>query len=849
VDTPLQNKITEISYDPTTGATLLVSVKGYADGQYETRTTTFTEYTPHGQIKQINGPRTDVTDITNFEYYPDNDTNIFNRGMLYKVVNALNQITELGNYSPFGRPGQVKDANNIVTLLEYDARGRLTGKTVNGKETVYSYDKVGNLNTITPPGLKNIVTFNYTNANLLEYVYDQLGNYLKFSYDTEGNLNLEQNYTLDSVLKRYLDYEYNEFNRLNKIINPDTTFTLLETDSNGNLSQFSDAMNRVTQFDYDNLDRMTASTDPGAVISSFEYDSHDNPAQITDPENTATEYSHDDFGGLHTVISQDTGVVSYDYDTAGNLKSKIDANQVTENYDYDILNRLSSISYTPVDISQNIFFEYDEPQALHGIGQLTSTSDMTGSTSYQYDAYGFVTQEERILDSVTYNTLYSYNDRNNLDVLTYPTGLQVTYLRRDNEQVSGILIDDQTLTQNVSYMPFGPEEDFVFGSNVLTVDRKYFDNYFRLEILSAQVLTYQYQYFADDKVKSIEGKPDPVIPIDQTGYVKTAGTNLLDYITNPDQSVSDYIYDNNGNTTFDGIFTYTYNLRNRLVEVKQGSAVLAEYLYDPFGRRVKKTVSGTVTHYHYDQQGRLLSETTDSGAALRDYVYQNDNLVALKLYGAQAGIYYVINDHLGTPQQIVNSTGVVVWKAAYLPFGKAQILVETITNNIRFKGQYFDAETGLHYNWHRYYKPSTGRYLTPDPIGLAGGLNLFSYVQNDPVNYIDPEGLSPAGAFIKLSKKLYGKVMRPAAGKDARVKIYDKNGNYQNAKVFKDGRVSPDGAKLPKGVIDKAKNLLTGAAILGLESLNPFDAISGELGADDMLCSDGTPPPCNDPCK
>jgi RHS repeat-associated protein len=286
-----------------------------------------------------------------------------------------------------------------------------------------------------------------------------------------------------------------------------------------------------------------------------------------------------------------------------------------------------------------------------------------------------------------------------------------------------------------------------------------------------------------------------------------------------------------------------------LVEVKQGSAVLAEYLYDPFGRRVKKTVSGTVTHYHYDQQGRLLSETTDSGAALRDYVYQNDNLVALKLYGAQAGIYYVINDHLGTPQQIVNSTGVVVWKAAYLPFGKAQILVETITNNIRFKGQYFDAETGLHYNWHRYYKPSTGRYLTPDPIGLAGGLNLFSYVQNDPVNYIDPEGLSPAGAFIKLSKKLYGKVMRPAAGKDARVKIYDKNGNYQNAKVFKDGRVSPDGAKLPKGVIDKAKNLLTGAAILGLESLNPFDAISGELGADDMLCSDGTPPPCNDPCK
>ena len=121
--------------------------------------------------------------------------------------------------------------------------------------------------------------------------------------------------------------------------------------------------------------------------------------------------------------------------------------------------------------------------------------------------------------------------------------------------------------------------------------------------------------------------------------MKIAGTNLLDYVTNPDQSVSDYIYDNNGNTTFDGVFTYTYNLRNRLIEVKQGSLILAEYLYDPFGRRIKKTVSGTVTHFHYNQQGRLLSETTGSGAAFRDYVYQNDNLVALKLYGAQAAIW------------------------------------------------------------------------------------------------------------------------------------------------------------------------------------------------------------------
>ena len=129
-------------------------------------------------------------------------------------------------------------------------------------------------------------------------------------------------------------------------------------------------------------------------------------------------------------------------------------------------------------------------------------------------------------------------------------------------------------------------------------------------------------------------------------------------------------------------------------------------------------------------------------------MYQNGNLVAIKLHGTQAGIYYVISDHLGTPQQIVDSAGTVVWKTAYLPFGKAQVLTETITSNIRFPGQYYDAETGLHYNWNRYYDPDTGRYLTPDPIGLTGGLNLYAYVAGNPVNLVDLWGLSALGGVL-----------------------------------------------------------------------------------------------------
>ncbi|PLX47424.1 MAG: hypothetical protein C0613_14215 [Desulfobulbaceae bacterium] len=105
--------------------------------------------------------------------------------------------------------------------------------------------------------------------------------------------------------------------------------------------------------------------------------------------------------------------------------------------------------------------------------------------------------------------------------------------------------------------------------------------------------------------------------------------------------------------------------------------------------------------------------------------------------------YYYHNDHLGTSLAMTDAAGTVVWRADYLPFGKMRVdPPSTVVNNVRFPGQYYDEETGLHYNWHRYYDPGTGRYMTPDPIGLAGGdTNLYSYVWQNPINWSDPLGL------------------------------------------------------------------------------------------------------------
>ncbi len=112
-----------------------------------------------------------------------------------------------------------------------------------------------------------------------------------------------------------------------------------------------------------------------------------------------------------------------------------------------------------------------------------------------------------------------------------------------------------------------------------------------------------------------------------------------------------------------------------------------------------------------------------------------------------ASVEVVHPDHLGTPQKITNQAQATVWEATYTPFGKATITTSTITNNLRFPGQYYDQETNLHYNLNRYYDPQLGRYITSDRIGLAGGMNSYGYALQNPIRYVDPDGRIPIPVF------------------------------------------------------------------------------------------------------
>ncbi len=147
--------------------------------------------------------------------------------------------------------------------------------------------------------------------------------------------------------------------------------------------------------------------------------------------------------------------------------------------------------------------------------------------------------------------------------------------------------------------------------------------------------------------------------------------------------------------------------------------------------------SDAVTIGEYNEQGELM----------RGYYYSSQNSLAnapVAIKHNDNGITqtsYYQNDHLNTPQMLIRPNGAIVWQGQYDAFGEVTQTNTQVSNPLRFPGQYQDDETGLHYNWYRYYDNSIGRYVTSDPIGLDGGVNTYGYVYGNPLKYFDPYGL------------------------------------------------------------------------------------------------------------
>jgi len=453
---------TRFAYD-SRGRMLTRTVEDLATN--ETRTWTFT-YHPDtqapndirpGKLATVDGPRTDVSDITRYTY----DT----EGRLIRVTNALDQKTQITEYDSAHRPLTLVGANGIATNLTYTARGWLETRTTAGQATNFTYDKAGLLTDIELPNGVSL-HYDYDSARRLTGIEDGLGNRIDYTLDIAGNRTEERISDPQGSLRKVQLQVFDELSRLIQIIGSDAQTQDFEYDVNGNRTGSVDPNTNPSTQGFDVFNRLKDTTDALAGQTVFQYNALEQLESVTDPRGNATQYSNNAFGDLIKIDSPDTGISTFQYDSAGNRIQATDANNVTINYKYDALNRLTKIDYS--DDSFDVIFTYDDPAADNGIGRLTSIADASGTTSYSYTVLGQLASVGRTLGTKTFTTGYSYDGAGLLTGITLPSGRNISVSRDTAGQAAAIETQinqvSHPLATNIRHQPFGPIASFDYGN-------------------------------------------------------------------------------------------------------------------------------------------------------------------------------------------------------------------------------------------------------------------------------------------------------------------------------------------------------------------------------------------------
>jgi RHS repeat-associated protein len=775
----------------------LALMSAFAHASTADRVSTVT-YNAKGLVETADGPRTDVSDITRYAY----DT----QGRLATVTDALGHVTTYDSYDPYGNPGRAVDANGVVTSMTYTPEGWLSTTTRDAagipSTTTLTYDAVGNV-IQSQDGDGVVLTYNFDDASRLTDITDGAGNRIHYTLDAAGNRTKEETFDAGNALKRSVSRTFNSLSQLLTVVDAlnrtvlsfDTTdgydaegHPVHSADAKGvQRKQGYDALNRLvsTIDDYNGTNTATANTQTASA-----FDASDNLEAVSDPSSLHTVYDHNGLGDLTGIHSPDTGTTTFTVDAAGNRLTQTDARGVLTTYTYDALNRRLSASYS--DASLNVAYYYDEANAATGcaasapIGRLTRIVENAVTTTYCYDPRGNVVQKKQTQGTATDTLGYSYTLADRVATETRPSGAVVRYGHDALGQVNGVWVtptggSEQTVASTITWLPFGPVLAYTLG-NGQTVTRTYDTNYAVTDIVSPALEL----HFSRDAMGNITGVSeagggsasygyDPLYRL--TSVNDATGTAIEAYTYNQTgdrtsktgpglatgaygyQSATHWLtnigtasraYDANGNTTgsaFAGnAWGYGYDGHNRLTVIQQNGADVARYAYNAEGLRVTKTLSLTGNaplRFAYDEGNGLVGEY---GTSSRDYLALGSlSLGVLDSGSSGAALRYVHADGFGAPRAVSDQAGAVLWKWGFAsnPFGETDpVSTSGFMLNLRFPGQYRDAESSLTYNGYRFYDATTGRFIQSDPIGLGGGPSTYGYVGGNPLVATDALGLA-----------------------------------------------------------------------------------------------------------
>lgn len=758
------------------------------------RTWSYT-YNAAGQVLTEDGPRTDVSDFATFTYHASASAD-HAVGDLQSSINAQGHTTHFDRYDGNGRPLAARDPNDVVQGWSWHPRGWLTSATEDGLATVFERDAVGQTLSVTAP--QSQLNYAYDAAQRLATVSDIAGRTTAFARDSLGNITQTDWTDPGNVLARRSASSFDVLGReqsRTELHNGAARTTQYGYDANGNRRLTTDPKSQSTQFHYDALNRQRQTTDAHSGTTQLSYDARDQLTQLQAPNGATTSFTVNGLGNVTQDVSANSGTTNRTYDAAGNVLTSTDARGITQTRTYDALNRLLSVSYpTP---GENITYTWDSaPGCTYGVGRLCAVIDGAGSSRFAYDSRGHLLSHTRTEAGFEYTTTYTRDEDGRVIGLTYPTGQEVNFIRdsdgvieqitTDAEDIPGLKVVDQVRVNAAS------QTTSLLMGNGVSLQRTYAEDGRLLSQSATPALmdlslgydangnvatrtmpdfNASYGYDALDRLSS-EASPawTSSIGYDANGNRISDGTGPKTYTPSSDRlsaiNGNSVVLDAAGNTLQSGVYVYTWNQAGQLKTVSRGSLLVATYFYDYRGLRSRRITTAeaqegiTNTVYHYDEDGRVIAETwAQFPAAKRSYVWRDGVPQAIVVHAWEFAhrspssyhqVLYLETDHLGSPIAARNQSGVKVWHwradafGSYGPDEDPDNDLEYTRINLRFPGQYA-SDAGLIYNWHRYYDPVMGRYISADPIGIAGGSNSFVYAENNPLNLIDPLGLAPEG--------------------------------------------------------------------------------------------------------
>ena len=732
-------------------------------------TDAYTYDSSHDMVTQT-GPGTPLTSLTYDSV-----------GRLVKVTDAAGNTTNITN-NVGGHQVVVADPNGeLTTVYTYDSSGNLISeaRTAGGQTLTdtWAYDSLGDVTSHTDPS-GNVTTATYDASGNLTSFTDPAGNRTTLAYNSFGEVTSESSPSGQVIYQASYDssgqmltsndvngttsYTYNAAGQVATETNPDGNVTAYGYNSSGDNTSVTAPGNQTTSIGYDGLGLVTSTTDPTGATTSYTYDgdgrllsvtdgdghvtttdtynSDGELATETDGQGNVTSFTYTPTGQPARVTRPDGTVATYTYNTDGQVASVDVPDGSGPTYTYNAFGQLTAatnadatvgFTYTPTGqaASQVTGFTGTNQPAVtltYGYGpagNLTSLDDPAGTTTYDYNSDSQLTS---ITDPAGGVFGFSYNHGGSLVALSRPNGVNDTMTYDPS-----INLLSKTSTLGATTV----------GSSLYTYNESGL-----VATMTNPAGQSSYTYNADNQLTGA-AHPSGGPGLESYAYdgagnqVSSPSATTQTYNSNDEltsSSAATYTYnqlseETSATPTGGPATTYTWNDMGELTSVKTPTGTTT-YAYDALGRRIEVDALGAVTRYVDNGTSPVLAYSSNGTL---DAAWTNGTGSGTPLEVTESGQhYYYITDGENSVTALTNSAGAAVDTYSYNSYG-ATTATGAVSNPFAYTGQAYDSSDGLYYLNARYYDPSTGRFLSSDPVPNA---NPYPYAGNDPTNFVDPSG-------------------------------------------------------------------------------------------------------------